>query len=289
MQNNITSMSMESTTDDFFNTRTKSLFHRAYFIEIQKLLKRWDILLLLLGLVIPLALSISLAAHASFWQIAAATKIDAAHFLVMVTRIAASVCIFHLIAALYTARFYCSEMENNSILLYVPRIRNRRAQYSAKFLALMTVITAAQLIIDLVSLACFYFILVPTRPDIATAQGISNAQFGTVAAMLLAYLFSYLVVVGLIMGFGSYLKMVPSFAVCAGIVFACQLLVNAPTEPLQMLSPWRYINGLGNYVYGQAEKLTQPELLAGSIICCVAYLLILSAAGFIKFKKRDLD
>ena len=280
MKNNVTSHRSSSMGNGFLRLQTKGLFRRDYRIEMQKLLKRWDVLLLLLGLVIPLALSISLAAHASFWQISAAQKIDAVHFLVMVTRITASVCIFHLITALYAARFYCSEIENNSVLLYVPRIRSRSVQ--------LTVVTAAQIFIDLVSLLCFYGILVQDRPDIATGRGCSGAQWGTAAATLLAYLFSYLVVVSVIMGFGSYLKMVPSFAVCAGFVFACQLLPNAPAESIQMLSPWRYINGLGNYVYGQTDKLTQPELLTGSIICFVAYLLILSAVGLFKFKKRDL-
>ena len=288
MQNNVTSDSSASMENGVLRLQTKGLFRRDYRIEMQKLLKRWDVLLLLLGLVIPLALSISLAAHASFWQISAAQKIDAVHFLVMVTRITSSVCIFHLIIALYVARFYCSEVENNSVLLYVPRIRSRSVQYSAKFSALLTVVTAAQIFIDLVSLLCFYGILVPARPDIATGQGCSGAQWGAAAATLLAYLFSYLVGVSVIMGRGSYLKMVPSFAVCAGFVFACQLLPNAPAESVQMLSPWRYINGLGNYVYGQTDKLTQPELLAGCVICFVTYLLILSTVGLIKFKKRDL-
>lgn len=289
MQNNtVTAAKTESAADYKLQARAGGLFCRTYRIEMQKILKRWDTLLLLLGAAIPLVLSIGLAAHASFLKISVATKIDSAQFLVIITQMVASVCIFHLIAALYAARFYCSEVENNSILLYVPRICNRGIQYCAKFLALLTAVAAAQVIIGMISMLCFYFIVVPSRPDIATAQSISGSQGSALAAMLLAYLFSYLVVIAVVMGIGSYLKMVPSFAVCAVFVFLCQFLPNAPSQALQMLSPWRYISGFSNYVQGIAEKLTRPELLAGSIICCLAYLLVFSAIGYIKFRKKDL-
>ena len=162
--NTVTAAETESPADYKPQVRTGGLFCRTYHIEMQKILKRWDTLLLLLGAAIPLALSISLASHASFLKISAATKIDSAQFLVIITQMVASVCIFHLIAALYAARFYCSEVENNSILLYVPRICNRGIQYCAKFLALLTAVAAAQIIIglDIDAVFLFYCSAVPT-------------------------------------------------------------------------------------------------------------------------------
>ena len=266
--------------------RTCSVFKRAFTVELFKLIKRKDTLLLFVGIVIPLFYSIGFALHSNLLYVNSNLKSSAASFMAMQCITSSMTCIFHLIAGLYTARCYSTEIENGSILLYVPRLQNRYAQYRAKLLSLFTVVILSQIIIMAVTMLCYYLILVPTRPDLVSGLLGGPTIVGATTALLLAGILSYLTSIIIVMSLNSYIKMIPSFVAFAGIIFVWQFIQNIPV--LQFISPFYYITQIGNLAEGQLTKLPLLVLLFACILCFVFYVIIFTLLGIKKFKKRDL-
>jgi len=256
-----------------------SLFMTAYKIELIKLIKRKDTLMLWLMPLLSLFYAVGVAVNSTMVTYNGTDSVDALSFIGSMSTLIHGLFIFYIIFAIITARSLGSEIDDKSILFYIPRIRNRNTIYNAKCLSLITTLTVSFLIFILVTFIA-YFTLVVQRTDIAnglwfTTDTLLN-NFGWILSVFLAFVFSMLLVLMLSARFKTILS------VCIFLFIFVALSFVSQFPYIQYLSPFYYISSIGQ------ENTNSTVLILLSVILCVLYSIVFNSIGKYTFSKKDL-
>lgn len=266
----------------FFQTRrgnNENLFLRAYKIEIIKLIKRKDTLMLWLMPLLSLLYAIGIATNSTMVTYTIPQSIDALLFTSSMATLIHGIFIFYVIFAVITARTLSSEIEDKSILFYIPRIRNRNTIYNAKFFSLLTALTVSFLGFVLVTLIAYFTILVQ-RADIANglwfSPGISLISIGWLLSVFLAFVFTMLLVLML----STRFKTILSVCIFLFVYVALSFVVQLPY--VKYFSPFYYITSIGQ------NNANDILLISLNIILCILYSIVFNSIGKYTLSKKDL-
>lgn len=254
-------------------------FKRSYRVELRKLFRRKDTWLLLSILLVPALYSIGSATNSSVITYAGHGNVDALQYADQILFSAHSMFIFYVMAAIVTSRSFASEIEDKSIILYIPRIHNRRALYMAKLAALFS-ITLAVLLLCVVATGSFYYLFLVRRPDIANGQMWKSSAFLNSIFSIISVFFLFLFTESAVAVLAMYFKSITSIIIFMILLVALNLVAAVPAA--QLLSPWYYVSNISSGATGSASVMTANVLYTTTI------LTMLAAVGSHLFKKKDL-
>lgn len=104
----------------------------------------------------------------------------------------------------FTARCFAGELENGSLLLYIPRLRNRHSIYWAKQLTLHFAIVVVGIILVAVTLFCCYFLMVPLRADAVNGVFAHFSLFGAQIAYIMTIFCTFAITIQLVSCFATF-------------------------------------------------------------------------------------
>lgn len=267
------------------------IFFRAYHVELYKMVKRKDTLLLFTIAIVPLVFSIGYIFGRNIFTFSG-QKMDALTFISQMVCMGISLFIFLFFYAIYSARIYATEVEQSSLLLYVYRIHARSQIFHAKMAALHTVLILALTCTLILGLVSYYGILVPGRPDIVTGTLYQAENIMNNIGLCLACLITYSVTIQVVMCLCSYVKFLPSIIVYLVIFFAWQMVIYVPV--LQYFSPYFYISEFSRPDNGMSKLGLSLPLMSTSttflacILLLAVYWCVTSFLGIKKLKSLDL-
>ena len=255
------------------------LFLSTYKIELIKLVKRKDTLMLWLMPVLSFFYAAGAAANSSMITYNGTDSVDALSFAGSMFEFIHGLFIFYIIFAVITARTLGNEIEDKSIQFYIPRLRNRNTIYDAKCLSLITVFLVSFAVFLIVTFTA-YFTLVVQRTDIADgllySSGTAIKNIGWFVSVTMAFVFSMLLVLMLSVRFRSIT------AVCMFLFIFVVLSFAAQFPYVQYISPFYYISSIGTE--GSDDMLLTSASAVLGVLCSVVF----SSLGKYAFSKKDL-
>lgn len=179
----------------------RHLFH----IELYKLVKRRDFLLLATMIIIPIFYGVGAATRSSIVTYEGTDKTYGLKYFVDMYSFIYMIFIYFFLLAMSSIRSLRGELENKSIRLYSQRINNRSKLYLSKNLAMITAFSLITTLFFIVSMLVYY-LLVIKRTDIAELYLLRPKELGYLAANFLSiYLFFIWSILYSFM-LGAYLK-----------------------------------------------------------------------------------
>lgn len=256
-----------------------SNFLTAYKIELIKLAKRKDMLLLLLMPVMSLFYSIGYASGVEEITYTGEMTLDAFSFIGTMIQMVHAVFIFYIFFGFIVARSLSSEIEDKSMLFYLPRLKSRGAIYYAKGVALVTVILISLVFFIAVSLWSYYGFLI-TRADVANGLLFQADKIFFNIAAILCFIYILVFSICLLLALSTRLKLFIALSVYILIIIV--FVYVSQFEAVQYLSPLYYIRAVFD------DGADSPKLLLLSTLWCAISGAVLTVIGRYNFCKKDL-
>lgn len=259
----------------------ESVLISSYRIELRKLIRRKDTWLLFSILFIPFLYTIGMAAGSSVIQYSGEGNIGALEFVGNMFSMAHSTFIFYVIAAIVTMRSFANEIEDKSILLYIPRLRKRSSIYLSKLLSVITILLAVAGVFTAVTIALYYIFLC-RRADIAGGDFIKRSSLAIDLFSIFSVLFQFIFSVCFTACLSMFIKGISSVIVYIISLVGFNLI--SEYKIIQFISPCFYLNQLLDSV---SVFLPSTIFLLNCLYMIVVPLLIF-LIGTGKFDKKDL-
>lgn len=146
--------------------------------------------------------------------------------------------IFYIFLVIIAGRALGGEIDEGSLLMYIPRVNNRGRIFAAKLVALVLLATGTFLVYLAVSFAVYYLILTGL-PHLASGEfGHSVDSTGLVLFVVMVYL-SFVLVAVLSLLLSLYLK--PLLAIATATVIMLAVNIAAQIPPAAYVNPWYYL------------------------------------------------
>ncbi len=216
-------------------------FLTAYKIELMKLMKRKDTLLLLLMPIMSLFYSIGYASGVAEITYTGDATLDAFSFVATMTQMVHAVFIFYIFLAFIVARSLSSEIEDKSMLFYLPRLKSRVTIYYAKTLSLVTVVLISLVFFIAVSLWSYYGFLI-TRADVANGLLFAVDEILSNLAAILCFAYILVFSITLLLALSTRLKLFLALSVYILVIIVFAYVWQF--EAIQYLSPFYYIGAV---------------------------------------------
>lgn len=227
-------------------------------IEIFKILKRRESLLLFLMWLIPLAYAYGFSSGSDAFVYRGTGDISCLTWIQIMFSMLQQILIFHVFVVIIAARSLASEIEDRSIALYVPRINSRRRIFAAKASAVVAFVLAVVAIYLGVSIVAYYALL--TRvPKVASGAFWAGERSINLALYSVEVALGFVFVAALAMLIASRLKALPSVAVATVVLIVATLLSQLNWSAYAL--PWFYLSRLLDVTLGT----TRPEDAVGNI------------------------
>ena len=254
-----------------------------YKIELLKLIKRKDIWVLFLIIGIPIFYSIGVYTNSTIITYESSEKEYALNFVVSMFEFCYMVFIFLFKLSLNTARTFAGEIDDKSILLFLPRINNRKKIYFCKKNAIITIFSLISLIFIIVTLL-LYYLLVVKRTDIATNIFYIKDELIYLIARFISIYLVYIFVIGLSMCLSPFFKQISVVIFTAIVLVINMYMQHFPI--IKYLSPTYYASEVFNF---KGDNKFLLILLFGSILITTFYNIIFDVIGIKKFIRKDIS
>lgn len=192
-----------------------------------------------------------------------------------------SMFIYYVIIAIITMRSFATEVEDKSILLYIPRLRNRISIYLTKLLSVLSIVAIVMLVFSAITVA-LYFIFLCQRPDVANGKFIDPSTFTNELIHIAAVFFLFVFSVCMVSLLSMIVKGVTSVIIYIIAIVAFNLI--AEYSIIQYASPWFYLNQI---MAPESPAQLGNMFLSNTIYICIMFV-ILTAIGTRIFNKKDL-
>lgn len=160
-----------------------------FSIELYKIIKRRDFLLLNTMIIVPIFYAVGVASNSSIVTYEGADKTYGLKYFVDMYSFIYMIFIYFFLLAISVIRSLRGELENKSIRLYTQRINNRRKIYLSKNLAMITAFSFVTALFAVISILVYY-LLVVRRTDIAELRFIRLEELSYIISIFLGvYLF----------------------------------------------------------------------------------------------------
>lgn len=263
----------------------KNIFN-IYILELEKIIKRKDsfLLLVFLGMNILIASSVLSPGYKDVANQSAIYWICKQIFnsnIFMVSPI---------IFAYIGTKTLSSEIENESILLYTIRIKDRRVMYICKSLALATFVTFMFIVVILINLLTYYLIVV-RNPIIGSNTFLGENNIYIIITILMLYLYSFI----LTSQFSLFLGVFFSQEKTISSVFLLSLILNNTFKVpiIQDINPLYYIIRFSDEITSTTNRISinindKIIFIILFVILCFIYIFFFNVLAINKFKKREL-
>lgn len=273
--------------------RFRSSLWRTYHTELRKILIRRDTLLLFVPILIPLFVSAGIVWGGGILNVSVETNsLNASSFAAQMVHLGVALFVFLFIFSIYTARLYGSEIEQGTMLLYLPRFHSRPSLYYGKSLALHIVAAVTVIVTFFLGIAAYSMILAPNAPEIAAGNLYNKEDLFRSLAFSFSAFCVYALTIEITMALCSYVKFLAALVGYLVIFFIWNIIVYFPV--FQYLSPFFYLEEYTGLKEGAAElglslpSLSSHVLFLLNILMLVAYWSVTTVIGVKKLKKRDL-
>ena len=232
-------------------------------IELIKIIKHKDFLLMVSMLFIPIMYSIGLAMNSKSFTYVGGQKVSGLAFASEMYTFVYMCFIYFIILSVCVIRSLRGEIENKSIQLYTQRINNRKKIYLAKNTAYLILAVITTLIFIITSIICFYLFTI-RRADIL--------------AILLCFIFT----VNISLFLGAYKKSFQAMGIFIFVWLAFMYLKEF--SYVKYFVPIYYVEKIVNSDVGKCEwKCLGVLLMLVSIYSVFGIIL-----GKKKFEKSDI-
>ncbi len=254
-------------------------FVRAYQIELSKLFKRKDTFLMFLMPAISLFYAIGFSGNVTEITYTGTELFDAFSFVSMMIIMVNLLFMFYIFFGFISARSLATEIEDKSMLFYLPRLKNRSSVYFAKIISLVTVVVMSILFFAIVSFAAYYGFLVK-RTDVA--NGLFSVPENVLKNIGVLIAFAYNMIFALLLMFVLSTRFKLFFALSAQILIFIILIYVYQFNNICYLSPFYYISEIPK----KGSDVTTLMLL--NLLWFVITSVVLTVVGKYNFVKRDL-
>lgn len=250
-------------------------------IELFKIVKHNDFLLMISMLFIPIMYSVGLALKLKSFTYIGEQKVSGLAFVAEMYTFVYMCFIYFIILSVCVIRSLKGEIENKSIRLYVQRINDRKKIYLAKIIAyfILTVNTAVIFIIT--SIICFYLFTI-RRADIAVPEFCRNGELLYYSVNILAVLLCFIFTVNLSFFLSAYKKSFQAMGIFIFIWLAFMYLKEF--SYVKYFVPIYYVEKIVNSEVGKCEwKYLGILFMIVSVYSAMSIIL-----GQKKFEKSDI-
>lgn len=252
-------------------------------VELNKLKKRKDVWLILFMIAIPMLYAIGAYFNASFVEFKSDNKTYGMEFAVNMYQFIYAIFIFFFLTMFCVIKSLGTEIEDHSIILYIPRSKSRTHLYLAKNMSLTLVFTVITIFFYVFSIAMYYIFLVQ-RSDIAMPHFWEQSETLYLLVNTFAIYLYYIMLIQLAMFLCTILK--PMLASITSLLVITLTLYLQQIPKLQMVIPGFYINKFMNSDwFSQGETFKNISIF---LILIAGYCLIFNVLGMRKFKRLDL-
>lgn len=254
-----------------------------YKIEILKLLKRKDILILASMLIIPIFYSVGAFLELSLITYNSSNKEYALKFVVSMFEFVYLISIYMFILSICSAQSLAGEISNKSILYYMQRVNDRKKIYKAKKIALITIFSTICILFVLLTIVLFYLFLIHRKDIAIPIFFIQEELIYLIIRFLIIYLF-YITIISYCLFLSSFLKKNHVVIMSALSIVICMYLQYIPI--LKYLSPTYYITEISNVTQYDGNIL---NIVVMSILVNIIYNIVFDTSGIKKLNERDLS
>lgn len=250
-------------------------------IELYKIIKRKDFLLMLSMIFIPIMYGVGLASNSHSFSYDGTSKVTALGYASEMMVFVYMCFIYFVILSVCVIRSLKGEVENKSILLYVQRINNRKIIYFSKMMAygiLQLIITA---IFILVSVICYKVFLVQ-RKDIASGLFYQNDEMVQIICTVIAILLCFIFTITVSLFLSAWLK---SFQAMGVFIFLWLGLMYVKEFGLiKYLAPIYYVEN----IIDSSTSINSVKQLLYLAVLVATVSIICATSGSRKFLRSDL-
>ena len=195
-----------------------------------------------------------------------------------------------IIMAFIGTQMLSSEIDNNSILLFNSRIRNREKMYFGKSIA-MVLIGMLFFIVSVGILFVIYLVCTDDSTRYVTGKILGNNTLDLILVMFMNYVYAFFFVPQLTLFLGSKFKPLVSVIFAFGVSL---FFGNTGTLPLvKYFNPMYYVVRLANDVASTTEIIhidvsERVFCVLAQLALCIAVCLVFNLLGAQQLKERDL-
>lgn len=265
-------------------------------IEFSKLWHKKESYLYLTMWLVPLMYGIGFASGSSNFSYSGDAAMSALETTRLFFQMTFQFFVFYIFIIIVAARALGAEVDDHSILLYVPRINSRARVYVAKALAVTAFATIGLVGLALVSLAAYYGLLV--RSPVASGQLSTGADLVSTLVIMSEVYVTFLLFAAL--GFVLSLYMKTLVAVATGTVALIALVLVGQMAPVAYAVPFFYLVRTGDIINHAVPPHTAGnpniwlwtdaphEVLAIMLAVTAAWVAAMTIAGRRRFRALDL-
>lgn len=247
-------------------------------IELYKIRKRKDVWIMSTLLLVPILYSVGLSSGSTVITYTGTGNLTALGFIAAMFQITQSMFVFNVILAAIVGKSLAAEMENNSILLYLNRIGNRRLVYMAKGAALFIYSLAIDALLILTSML-FYYAVLCNKANIANGKLYDANMISEIVQVTCICIF-WLITIYFVLAIATKFK---TF-VCVAIYMILYIAMNliSYVSGLKYISPLYYITDF------TGNDTAMLRHMGTFILYFVCVSLILTYVGTRRLEKIDL-
>lgn len=183
-----------------------------------------------------------------------------------------------------------SEIDNNSILLFNIRIRNREKIYYGKSIALV-IISVIYFMISIGVLFIIYFLITDSNTLYVSGKLIGNNATELICILFMIYIYDFFFLPQFSLFLGVTFKPIITIV----LTFCATLFCNniATSTIIRYFNPMQYIVRLADEIASTTENVNVSNAerlfcVLSQLILCVAFFLLFNLFGAKKFNERDL-
>lgn len=250
-------------------------------IELIKIIKHKDFLLMISMLFIPVMYSVGLAMNSKSFTYVGDKKVSGLAFASEMYTFVYMCFIYFIILSVCVIRSLKGEIENKSIQLYTQRINNRKKMYLAKNFAYLILVAITALIFIITSIICFYLFMI-RRVDIAVPEFCRNGELLYYFVKILAILLCFIFTVNISLFLGAYRKSFQAMGIFIFIWLSFMYLKEF--FYVKYFVPIYYVEKIVNSDVGNCEW----KCLVVLFVLVSIYSVIGIILGQKKFEKSDI-
>lgn len=183
-----------------------------------------------------------------------------------------------------------SEIDNNSILLFNARFRNREKMYYGKSISL-AIISTLLFFISVGVLFIIYFLITDSSTMYVSGKAFGNNTLDLICIIFMIYVYSFFFFPQLSLFLGVRFKPLITIVLTFCVALFCNNV--ATSSIIKYFNPMQYIVRLADEVASTTEivYVSSTERLfcvSTQVILCIALCLMFNILGAKRFKERDL-
>ncbi len=268
------------------------------FWEVRKILRKKESYLFLIMVLIPVLYGIGFASGSDSFIYRGTEPMSCLRWVQTIFVMVQQFLIFHIALVIVVVRALSSEIEDRSILLYIPRVNSRARIFRTKILAVVRYGLLGMALLVVVGVATYYLFMINV-PEVASGVPWASGDMPTAVLVIGLIVLGFLVAAFIGLLLASYLK--PLLAIAIGVVALIVMALCGQLPVVAYLTPqfylarlqdlWQASGARGDSVGNPSLVLFTSDPWAVALLgvgVSVAIMGICYWIGLRHFERRDL-